>query len=121
MPVSSGFIHLIFITMLKQCVNGIHDHELSRGSKIHVTESITALSIVKNALLASALVWTVSYKMFNICFCLLFLTCLPSDFSFSLLVLHSKPEIILSTSTFIINSDKTLQNLPDEIVRMAKY
>lgn len=57
---SSGFIQLIFIDTLKQCGNGICDHELPKGSKIHVTESITVISIVKNALLASALSWTVS-------------------------------------------------------------
>lgn len=41
--------------MLKQHGNGIHDQELSKGSKIHGTESVIAISIVKNALLASAL------------------------------------------------------------------
>lgn len=46
--------------MLKQRGNGIHDQELSRGSKIHGIESITAISIVKNALLASELNWIVS-------------------------------------------------------------
>lgn len=58
--ISSGFMHLIFIAMLKQCDNGTRDLELSWGNKIHVTESITAISIAKNALLALALSWIVS-------------------------------------------------------------
>lgn len=53
--------------MLKQCGSGIHDQELSRGCKIHGTESITPISIVKNALLTSALNWIVSLEMLNIC------------------------------------------------------
>lgn len=76
-----------------------------------MTKLITVISIVKNALLASALNWTVKQEMFNRCFGLLLLTCLPSDSRFSLPVLHSKTEIILYPSTFVVKARKALQNL----------
>lgn len=116
------FYSSIVIAILKQCGNGTHDHELSWGNKIRVTESITAISIVKNAFLADFGI-ELDSKLgdINRCFCLLFLTCLPSDFSFSLPVLHSKPEIILSSSTFVVDAGKPLQNLPVKIVRIAKH